>query len=99
MGLKPITPIIQYSIIPLFGAASRTATGRAGSAGRTGSTLKLPATGKGKGRHHPAHLLPLALRAVNLLGSIEDQFFEIMVALMAMVFINRHVGPSPSRLL
>ncbi len=95
MGLNPIIPTIQHSIIPLFRATDGTATRRTGSAGRTGSAFELPTAGKGKSRHHPVHLLTFAFRADNLLRSIENQFFKFVVALIAMIFINRHFKMPP----
>jgi len=71
MGLNPIIPVIQYSIIPLFRAAGGTTGGSAAAAGGTCSTLKLPSYGKGKGRHHPVNFLALTFRAGNLFGCIQ----------------------------
>jgi hypothetical protein len=71
MGLNPIIPIIQYSIIPLFGATGRAAGGGTPSAGGAGGALKFSTAGKGKGRHHSMDFFAFTFRAGNLFGSIK----------------------------
>jgi len=73
----------------LFTAGGATGGGTA-SAGGTGSALKLSAAGKGKGRHHPLDFFTFALRANNFFGGLQYQFFEFVLALIAMILINRH---------
>ena len=68
MGLNPIIPVIQYSIIPLFGVAGGATGGSAAAAGRTRRTFEFPSNRKGKGRHHPVNFLALTFRAGNLFG-------------------------------
>lgn len=67
LGLKPIIPIIQYSIFPLIGAAGETAGGGAATTGGTGGALKFSSARKGEGGHHPAHPLAITFRADDLL--------------------------------
>jgi len=71
MGLNPIIPVIQYSIIPLFGPTGGTAGGGAASAGGARSTFELPSNGKGKGRHHSVNFLALTFGAGDLFGCIQ----------------------------
>jgi hypothetical protein len=92
--LIPIIPIIQYSIIPLFGAAGRAAGGGAASAGGTGGALKLSTAGKGKGRHHPMDFFALTFRTGNLFGGIQYQFLEFVLTLPTVILINRHLTSS-----
>jgi len=74
----------------LFTAGGATGGGTA-SAGGTGSALKLSAAGKGKGRHHPLDSFAFALRANNFFRGLQYQFFEFVLALIAMILKNRHL--------
>ena len=71
MGLNPIIPVIQYSIIPLFGPTGGTAGGGAAAAGGACRTFKLPPNREGKGRHHPVNFFALTFRAGSLFGRIQ----------------------------
>ena len=75
--------------LSLFAAGGATGGGTA-SAGRTGSTLKLSAAGKGKGRQHPLDFFAFALRANNFFRGLQYQFFEFVLALVTVILINRH---------
>jgi hypothetical protein len=68
---NPIVPIIQYSIIPLFGAAGGAAGGGTPTAGGAGGALKFSTARKSKGRHRSVNFLALTFRADNLLRSIQ----------------------------
>jgi hypothetical protein len=83
-----IVPLFHYSM--LFGATGGATGGCAASAGGACSAFELAAAGEGKSRHDPADLLALALRTIDLFGRIEDQFFKIIIALVAVIFINGH---------
>jgi hypothetical protein len=63
--------MIQYSIIPLFGATGGAGGGSTSAAGRTGGALKFSTARKGKGRHRPVNFLALTFGAGNLLRSIQ----------------------------
>jgi hypothetical protein len=73
-----------------LGAAGRAVGGGAAPAGGACSALKLSAAGKGEGRHHPGHFFALAFGAGDFFRRIEDQFFEFMLTLAAVIFKNRH---------
>jgi hypothetical protein len=73
-----------------FGATGRTAGGGAASAGGACSALKLSAAGKSEGRHHPGHFFALAFGAGDFFRRIEDQLFEFMLTLAAVIFKYRH---------
>jgi hypothetical protein len=91
LGLKPIIPIIQYSIFPLIGATGGTIAGGTTAAGGTGGALKLSSARKREGGHHPAHLLAFTFRADDLLRGVENQFFKLVITSAAMIFIDRHL--------
>ena len=82
--------ISDFVLRILFSAAGGTTGGGTASTGGTGSALKLSAAGKGKGRHHPLDSFAFALRANNFFGGLQYQFFEFVLALIAMILINRH---------
>ena len=88
------SPIFQHSNIPLFrfsfGAAARTTAGWTCSAGWTTGAFKGSADGESASRHHPLYFLTFAPRAGNLFGGVENQLFKFVVALFALVFVNRH---------
>ena len=91
LGLKPIIPIIQYSIFPLIRATGGTAGGGAATAGGTGGALKLSSARKSERGHHPAHFLAFTFRADDLLRGVENQFFKLVMTSTTMIFIDRHL--------
>jgi hypothetical protein len=66
----------------------------AGAAGGRGRTLEFPSHREGKGGHHPGYVDALALGAGDLVGRLEDQLLEFVLALLALVLIDRH-GMTP----
>jgi len=88
--LKSLNPVV-----PLFGAAGGAATGgRAASARGTGSALELSADGKGEGGHYSMNLFALAFGTGDLFRSIQHQFFELVFALVTLIFEDRHLRDS-----
>jgi hypothetical protein len=52
--------------------------------------FELSSRREGEGGHHTGHLDALALGAGNLIGRFKNQFLEFVLALPALIFIDRH---------
>ena len=71
-------------------AAGGAAVGGAASAGGVGRAFEFATHGKGKSRHHPRDLLALAAGTRDLLRGPENQLFEVVIALITVIFVNGH---------
>ena len=71
-------------------AAGRAAMGGAASAGGVSSTFEFTTRGKSKSGHHPCDLLALAAGTRDLFRGPENQLFEVVIALIAVIFVNGH---------
>ena len=71
-------------------AAGGTAVGGAASAGGVSGTFEFATHGKGKSRHHPRDLFAFAAGTRDLLRGPENQLFEVVIALITVIFVNRH---------
>jgi len=71
-------------------AARRAAVGGAASAGGVSSTFEFATHGKGKSGHHPCDLLALAAGTRDLFRGPENQLFEVVIALITVIFVNGH---------
>ncbi len=74
----------------LFRTTGGATGGRAPTAGGGGCALEFSSAGEGKGRHHALNFFTLTFGTDNFFRDIKDQFFEIVLALIAMVFKDWH---------